>query len=162
MIDGERITPLNSRAPVKGGYVLYWMQQAQRFDFNHALQYAVQEADRHDLGVVVAFCLVDDYPGANLRHYAFMMEGLRETVPRFREAGMQCLIVRGRPEDVIPLLSRDACLVVVDRGYLRHQVLWRTRVAARIECPLVKSRATIVVPVETASPKPSMPPGPSG
>lgn len=153
MIDGERITPLNSRAPVKGGYVLYWMQQAQRFDFNHALQYAVQEADRHDLGVVVAFCLVDDYPGANLRHYAFMMEGLRETVPRFREAGMQCLIVRGRPEDVIPLLSRDACLVVVDRGYLRHQVLWRTRVAARIECPLVQVESDIVVPVETASPK---------
>ena len=152
-IDPERIRQLNARKPGRGHFVLYWMQQSQRIDWNHALQYAVREADGRDVGVVAVFCLVDEYPEANLRHYTFMLEGLRETALRFREAGMQFLLVRGKPEEVIPGLARNACLVVVDRGYLGHQVVWRNRVADRIERPLIQVECDAVVPVETASPK---------
>ena len=61
-----------------GDYVLYWMQQAQRAEWNHAFEYAVRAAKELDTGVVVVFGLMDDYPEANLRHYTFMLQGLAE------------------------------------------------------------------------------------
>ena len=41
-IQEERIRPLNEKDVVReGDYVLYWMQEAQRAEYNHALEYAV-------------------------------------------------------------------------------------------------------------------------
>ena len=45
------------------------MQQSQRAEHNHALEYAVQQANQLDRMLLVAFGLTDDYPEANLRHY---------------------------------------------------------------------------------------------
>ena len=78
-VQNTRIQLLNDREVVQGRYVLYWMQQSQRADWNHALELAVQEANRLKQGVLVAFGLMGDYPEANLRHYTFMLEGLQET-----------------------------------------------------------------------------------
>ena len=58
----KRLNELNIR---NGRFVLYWMQQSQRAEDNHALEYAVQEANRIGQGVLVAFGLTKDYPGAN-------------------------------------------------------------------------------------------------
>jgi deoxyribodipyrimidine photo-lyase len=42
----SRIQRLNDRElNKKGQYVLYWMQQSQRATNNHALEYAVQQAN---------------------------------------------------------------------------------------------------------------------
>ena len=46
-------------------YVLYWMQQSQRAKFNHALEYAVQQANKQDRTLLVAFGLTDDYKVPN-------------------------------------------------------------------------------------------------
>ena len=43
-----RIQPLNDKELRKGDYVLYWMQQSQRAAHNHALEYAVQQANKLD------------------------------------------------------------------------------------------------------------------
>jgi deoxyribodipyrimidine photo-lyase len=41
MIEKQRITLLN-KYPVKDGkYIIYWMQAAQRTEFNHTLEYAI-------------------------------------------------------------------------------------------------------------------------
>jgi len=56
------------------------------------------------------------------------------------------------PSGVIEL-SRRACLVVVDRGYLRIERAWRSEVARSIDCPLVQVETNVVVPLEQASPK---------
>jgi deoxyribodipyrimidine photolyase len=40
-----RIQYLNHRPIQKGHYVLYWMQQSQRAEYNHALEYAVPQAN---------------------------------------------------------------------------------------------------------------------
>ncbi|HWR68391.1 MAG TPA: deoxyribodipyrimidine photo-lyase [Desulfomonilia bacterium] len=152
-IDPERVVPLNDKGPPKGDFVIYWMQQSQRLDYNHALQYAVHLADERGLGVVVIFCLMDDYPEANLRHYAFMLEGLRETALDLGELGMKFFLIKGRPEEAIPRLARRASLVVCDRGYLRHQIAWRHGVGRRIECPFIQVEGDVVIPVERVSSK---------
>jgi deoxyribodipyrimidine photo-lyase len=78
-VQDSRIQRLNEAELKKGRYVLYWMQQSQRAECNHALAYAVQQANALGQGVLVVFGMMDGYPEANLRHYRFMLEGLRET-----------------------------------------------------------------------------------
>ena len=60
----ERVTRLNDREVRKGRYVLYWMQQSQRVEYNHALNVAIREANRAGLPLLVAFGLTDAYPEA--------------------------------------------------------------------------------------------------
>ena len=86
---------LNDREPTNGDYVLYWMQQSQRAEYNHALEYAIGQANTLGQGVLVGFGLMDDYPDANLRHYTFMLEGLRDTQSSLAELGIKLVVRRG-------------------------------------------------------------------
>ena len=53
-IQDTRIQQLNDvDIRLDADYVLYWMQQSQRAEYNHALEYAVQQANALGLGVVV-------------------------------------------------------------------------------------------------------------
>lgn len=54
-VQETRIQRLNNLEPKKGRYVLYWMQQSQRAEYNHALEYAVQMANTLGQGVLVGF-----------------------------------------------------------------------------------------------------------
>ena len=45
MIAKERIKALNSAGVADRPFVVYWMQSAQRAECNHALQYAVRQAN---------------------------------------------------------------------------------------------------------------------
>ena len=152
-IQPERVQELNDKPTQNGDYVLYWMQQAQRAEYNHALEYAVQQANALGKPLLVAFGLMDDYPEANLRHYHFMLEGLRDVGDVLRERGLKFVVQRGAPDEVALKLARNALLVVCDRGYLRIQRLWRERVTEGAPCRVVQVESDVVVPVELASQK---------
>ncbi|MFA5027932.1 MAG: deoxyribodipyrimidine photo-lyase [Candidatus Methylomirabilota bacterium] len=152
-IAATRIRPLNDRGPARGSYVLYWMQQSQRAEMNHALEYAVRRANALGQPLLAAFGLMDGYPEASLRHYRFMLEGLAETEQTLRRRGIRLAVRRGDPDAVTLALSRDASLVVCDRGYLRHQKAWRRNVAAGAGCEVVEVESDAIVPVESASVK---------
>jgi deoxyribodipyrimidine photo-lyase len=149
-----RARRLNDRPTRPGSsYVLYWMQQAQRAACNPALTEAILLANRARLPVVVGFGLDAGYPEANERHFAFMLEGLAETAACLEERGLRFVLRSGSPDSVALDLARQAHLVVCDRGYLRHQRAWRTRVAEDASCPVVEVETELVVPVEVASAK---------
>ena len=152
-VQHTRLQRLNDHEPKKGLYVLYWMQQSQRAEYNHALEYAVQQANALGQGVLVGFGLMDDYPGANLRHYTFMLEGLLETQASFAKQGIKMIIQRGSPADVALNLGRKASLIVCDRGYLSYQKIWRAQVARSATCPVVQVESEVVVPIEVVSNK---------
>ena len=124
-IAASRVRALNPCDTVPGDYVLYWMQQSQRAVGNHALEYAVDLANELGRPLVVGFGLMDDYPEANLRHYVFMLEGLRETEQALARRGIAFVLRHGPPARVALELARRASAVVCDRGYLRHQRAWR-------------------------------------
>lgn len=153
MIQPSRIQPLNRRSVQDGRYVLYWMQASQRVECNHALEYAVGEANGRNLPVVVAFGLTDRFPEANLRHYVFMLEGLEEVREGLQRRGIRFVLQHRSPELAATALAEDAALVVTDRGYLRIQRQWRRHVAANAPCAVVQVESDVVVPAETASPK---------
>jgi len=152
-IAATRIRPLNDRGPARGSYVLYWMQQSQRAEMNHALEYAVRRANALGQPLLAAFGLMDGYPEASLRHYRFMLEGLVETAEALRRRGIRLAARRGDPDAVALALSRGASLVVCDRGYLRHQKAWRRNVAAGAGCEVVEVESDAIVPVDVASTK---------
>ena len=152
-IQPSRIQVLNDLNPAKGDFVLYWMQQSQRAEYNHALEYAIEQANTLGLGVVVVFGLTDDYPEANLRHYTFMLEGLQETQAVLAKRGITMVVQKGDPADVALAAGQKASLIVCDRGYLRHQRQWRRKVAQNARCHVVQIESDVVVPVEVASDK---------
>jgi len=152
-VEPERCRRLNA-APARGGeYVLYWMQSSHRSEENPALRYAVERADRARLPVVAYFGLWPSYPGGNLRHLTFLLEGLADAARSLEDLGIRSVIRIERPDSGVLALAKNASSVVVDRGYLRLPRAWCGTVAGECRCPLVQVEANVVVPVETASPK---------
>lgn len=133
--------------------MLYWMQAAQRAEWNHALEYAIRRANDLHKPLVVFFGLTDNWPEANLRHYAFMLEGLREVRQALEARGIQMVIRHKSPDSGAAELAKDATLVVVDAGQLRIQRRWRANSAKQIKCPMCEVETNLIVPVEEASSK---------
>jgi deoxyribodipyrimidine photo-lyase len=153
MIQQERIKQLNDRRGDGGKYVLYWMQAAQRAEYNHALEYAIRTANKLKKPVIVFFGITESWPEANLRHYYFMLEGLQDVQEALRAKGVQLVIRRDSPDTGTAQLAKDAALVVVDAGQLRIQKKWRANAATRINCPLYEVETNLIVPVQAASSK---------
>ena len=153
MVREGRVKSLNRGTIRRGKRVLYWMQASQRAEGNHALEYAAMAANELGKPLHVFFGVSDGYPEANERHYAFMIEGLREVRRSLDRRGIDMVIQHRAPDEGAAELARDACLTVVDRGYTRIQREWRARAASRIDCPLLQVESDVVVPVEVASSK---------
>lgn len=153
MIKSARIQRLNKEKKRDGDFLLYWMQASQRAEDNKSLNLAIEKANKNDLPVVTYFGLTDDFPGANIRHYRFMVEGLTETVRKLEEMGIKTVVEHRDPPEGVIELAKGASSVVVDRGYLRIQKRWRRKVAEEIDTELLQVEGDVVVPVEEASEK---------
>ncbi len=74
-----RVTVRRGGVPdADGRCVVYWMQRAQRGVDNHAVNLAVEVANELGLPLLVYFAGISNFPHANLRHYIFLQEGLRD------------------------------------------------------------------------------------
>lgn len=153
MIAAERVHTLNTARVRKGRYVLYWMQSSHRASSNLALEHAIEHANNLGIPVLACFCFDISYPGANERHFQFLAEGLIAVGRALEERGIQFILMRGTPGEVIPDLASEAALVVIDTGYLGLHLTWRKDVARQISCPLIQVEDNVVVPVKTASVK---------
>lgn len=153
MIQPTRIKHLNDNPVKSGDYVLYWMQQSQRTEFNHALEYAIFLADELGQPLVVLFGITEKFPDANARHYYFMLEGLTEVETNLKQRGIQFVVRRESPEIAAEELSERASMLITDCGYLKFQRNWRTHVAETANCPVIQVETDVIVPVEVASPK---------
>ncbi len=127
----NRITRLKEGQPNKQKkYVLYWMQQSQRVFYNHALEHAISLANEFKLPLLIYFGLTSHYPDANLRHYHFMLEGLLEVKTELAKKEIGFVFKLQSPEEGIQAFLKDAQALIMDTGYLRHQLIWRQRVYA--------------------------------
>lgn len=153
-VEPERIQNLNTR-PVDAGrdYVLYWMQKAQRVEFNPALEYAARQARCQNKPLLVLFVLSPDYPEAQYRHYRFMLEGLADVGTQLAGRNIQFLLCFGEPVQTVCEMAANASQVVCERAYLRHLRQWRKAVASNISCKFTQIEGEVVVPVEQVSQK---------
>lgn len=153
MIQPIRIKPLNDLPAREGAYVLYWMGLSQRARFNPALEYAVKEANRLGLPVLVCYGIAEGFPEVNARHWAFLLEGMAEVGPALAQRGIAYVARRQPPVDTALLYAREAALAVCDRNYQKPVRHFYADFAARAPCRVVQVEGEVVVPVETASPK---------
>src|SRR5678816_3996552 len=117
MIPTQRVQILHDQPISRGKYVLYWMQAPQRTRFNHPLEFAIEQANDMGLPLIVCFGLMDHYPEANARHYAFMLEGLADVSRELGKRTIRFVVKRGDPPKVALQYAKDAALLVCDRGY---------------------------------------------
>src|SRR5665213_3466517 len=70
-----RVRKLNSAEARKNGqYVLYWAQVNRRVESNHALSFALDQANELDLPVLFYEGLTCSFRQANDRFYTFLLE----------------------------------------------------------------------------------------
>ncbi len=133
----------------EGNCVVYWMQRAQRGLDNPALDVAIEAANELEKPLAVFFGLRPDYPQANLRHYAFLVEGLAETARRIEARGA-AFIFRPFPDHrLIPFCDEvKACLVIGDENPLREPERWRRSAAEKLRVPLWTVDADVIVPTK--------------
>jgi len=153
MIHEARIRHLIGAPPRRGSYVLYWMQQAQRTEYNHALTFAARAAGEVELPLLVGFVLTPGFPEANLRHYHFMLEGIREVRERLQRLNIGFVLDIGEMVPSVLRLAEAAAWVVTDVGYLPVQRRWRRDVAEALACPFTAVETDVIVPVAAASAK---------
>lgn len=155
MIEPARIHYLSDDTGTTGDYqgdcVVYWMQRSQRATENHALEYAIQEANQRKLPIVVLFTLIPDYPEASPRTFRFMLEGLAWTEHALIERGIAFEFLFGDPTGSIVKRAEDAALLVCDRGFLRHERAWRREIADKMDCPCLEVESDTIVPIRSAS-----------
>ncbi|MCX8151329.1 MAG: deoxyribodipyrimidine photo-lyase [Candidatus Bathyarchaeota archaeon] len=149
----QRVKILNDLTVKNKRYVLYWMQSSHRADYNFALSYAILKANKLDVPLIAFFGLTPEFPEANLRHYHFMLEGLKKTSEALQEMGIKMVVLTKSPNIGVVELADQASLVVVDRGYLKTLKGWYEFASKSLKCPLVQVEDNVIVPVEVASEK---------
>ena len=153
-LESTRIKKLNDKElDSNQKYVLYLMQHGQRTEHNPALEYAIRVANHLNKPLIVAFGLMEDYPEANLRHFHFMLEGLCEVQEELRKREIKFILKKACPKDLAIELSKEACQLTVDKGYLRHLRKWRSEIAGKVSIRVDEIEGELCVPVEDASDK---------
>ncbi len=148
MADDARVTVRRGGAPAKDGKcVVYWMQRAQRGRDNHAVDFAVKVGNALGLPVVVYFAGIANFPHANLRHYAFLNQGLADIESDLAERNV-AFVLRNAPHESHERLLADvgAAFVVGDENPMRAPEKWRRELAAKIKIPFWTVDADVVVP----------------
>ncbi len=143
-----RVSVRRPGAPAKGGKcVVYWMQRAQRGVDNPALDVAIEVGNELDLPLLVYFSAIANFPSANLRHYAFLNQGLRDIEADLAERGIP-FIVRRPPDNSLEALLTEvgAAMVIGDENPCREPERWRRVLAHRLKIPFWTVDADVLVP----------------
>jgi deoxyribodipyrimidine photo-lyase len=131
----------------EGKCVVYWMQRAMRVFENPALDVAIDAANHLGLPVVIFFSVIPNYPNANLRHYHFMQQGLRDVEQDAAERGTG-FILRRHPHNSLEkfLAEVEAAMLIGDENPCREPERWRKVLARKLKLPYWTVDADVVVP----------------
>ncbi|XP_059657430.1 deoxyribodipyrimidine photo-lyase isoform X2 [Cornus florida] len=133
-----RIRVLKERSrPSDGevGPVVYWMFRDQRLKDNWALIHAVDQANKANAPVAVAFNLFDHFLGAKARQLGFMLRGLQQLHHDIEETlHIPFYLFQGEAVETIPNFLREcgASLLVTDFSPLREVRSWKEEICKKV------------------------------
>ncbi|XP_052216711.1 deoxyribodipyrimidine photo-lyase-like isoform X1 [Dreissena polymorpha] len=106
--------------------IVYWMSRDQRVQDNWAFLYAQKLALKQGVPLHVCFCLVPKFLDATIRHFTFMLEGLREVEKECTELGISFHLLIGHAKDRLPQFVAENKIggVVTDFSPLRVPMAW--------------------------------------
>jgi deoxyribodipyrimidine photo-lyase len=143
-----RVTVRRGGAPdANGKCIVYWMQRAQRGVDNHAVDLAVKLANALGLPLVVYFAGISNFPHANLRHYVFLNQGLRDVEADLVDRNIS-FVMRRAPHESHERFFADAgaAMVVGDENPMRVPESWRKHVASVLKVPFWTVDTDVVIP----------------
>ncbi|TYH23534.1 hypothetical protein ES288_A03G021000v1 [Gossypium darwinii] len=143
--------------PPQNGPVVYWMFRDQRLKDNWALIHAVDQANKANVPVAIAFNLFDQFLGAKARQLGFMLKGLRQLQKSIEHTQIPFFLFRGTAEETIPKFLGEckASLLVTDFSPLRQIRKCKDEICKRVSDSVTihEVDAHNVVPVWVASDK---------
>lgn len=148
LADQPRVRTRRAGPPLPGARcVVYWMQRAMRILDNPALDIAIEAGNLLELPVVVFFSVIPNYPHANLRHYHFLQQALRDVAEDAAKRGVG-FVVRRRPDNSLEafLAEAGAALLIGDENPCREPERWRRVLGRRLKLPYWTVDADVVVP----------------
>ena len=159
-IDDLRIHAAGAPGPRSDGdLVLYWMQTTQRAYDNYALEFAIDQANKLGLPLLVYHGLRQDYPWASDRIHSFILESVVDLYRDFEARGIQYAFYLERSDDaqarrdagkLSPLvaLAQRAALVATD--FFPTFIVPRQIRALRqkVQTPIVAIDSATVVPMK--------------
>lgn len=150
----QRSRLLNKQASGTGP-VIYWMSRDQRVYDNWAFIEAQQLAKSKNRPFIVFFGLSSTFPGANGRHFDFMLRGLAEVSQSLSELNIPFVLRKGDPVRELQALVNNvkAHSVVCDFDPVRIKKQWKQLLINQLPCPLIEVDAHNIVPCWTASDK---------
>ena len=148
VVDNPRVLIRRDGIPrSEGKCVVYWMQRAMRIHENPALDIAIDVANHLGLPVVVYFSVIPNYPNANVRHYHFMQQGLRDVETDAAERGVGFLLRRHPDNSLEKFLEEvQAAILIGDENPCREPERWRKALARKLKLPYWTVDADVVVP----------------
>jgi deoxyribodipyrimidine photo-lyase len=144
----SRVTVRREGVPDRNGKcVVYSMQRAQRGVDNHAVDLAVKIANLLGLPLVVYLAGISNFPHANLRHYAFLNQGLPDIEADLAARNIS-FVMRRAPHESHGQLLADvrAAFLIGDENPMREPERGRKELASRIKIPFWTVDADAVVP----------------
>jgi deoxyribodipyrimidine photo-lyase len=131
------------------------MSREQRAHDNWGLLLAQQKGLELQRPVVVIFCLTTDYPGANRRHYGFLLRGLAQVQSDLSAYNFPLHLLVGDPVTTLPAFMKKMApaLLVSDFDPLRIKLQWRNEILQHSGIPWYEMDGHNIVPCWQASPK---------
>lgn len=143
--------------PANTNGVLYWMTRDQRVQDNWSLLYAQRLAIKQNLSLYVCFNLVPKFLDATIRHYSFMIEGLKEVEQELHGLKIPFFLMLGHAKDNIPsfVQKNNIGALVIDFSPLRIANTWIDDLKKKLpsNVPIVQVDAHNIVPCWHASDK---------
>lgn len=112
--------------PEKRNGIVYWMSRNQRVEDNWALLYSQSLALKNSIPVHVVFCLAESFLDATIRHYKFMLDGLKEVQAECENLNIHFHLLRGQVGEQVPKFVKQhkMATVICDMSPLRIHRLW--------------------------------------
>jgi deoxyribodipyrimidine photo-lyase len=134
---------------------VYWMSRDQRVRDNWALLFAQGMAMKQQVPLAVIFCLAPQFLNATIRHYDFMLTGLKTVEEDLSEKNIPFFLLAGAPDKEIPrfLRTHRVGTLITDFDPLRIKRTWKEHIAKEIDSSLYEVDSRNIVPCWIASPK---------
>jgi deoxyribodipyrimidine photo-lyase len=135
-----------------GKFVIYWMSQSHRANFNHSLEFAIELSNAYRKPLLVYFPITDRYKYSNARYYKFMLDGILEAKKSIEERGIKFVIEK--VDDIkqrVVEISRDAFALIMDKAYLKFYRRLNRYVADKLDISVYEVESDVCVPVEIVS-----------
>ncbi len=154
MVNPERVYTLRNK-PLAKGPVIYWMSREQRVNDNWALLYAIETAEKYNAHMAVVFCLFSAYPGANLRHFDFLLRGLQVAEKKLKDLNIPFYIIKGDPVSSLSSFIKEykADTLITDFDPLSIKRQWKEKLKTENDINIFEVDAHNIVPCRKVSNK---------